>query len=61
MSGTAGPSDMGFGLGILFGVLAVVAAGVMAVTVETQVVAAWAFAGATIAGALSVAAFHIYG
>jgi hypothetical protein len=61
MSGTAGSSDMGFGLGILFGVLAVVAAGVMAVTVETQVVAAWAFAGATIAGVLSVAAFHIYG
>jgi len=61
MSETAGPSDMGIGLGILFGVLAVVAAGAMAVTVETQVVAAWAFAGAMVAGTLAVAAFHIYG
>jgi hypothetical protein len=52
---------MGIGLAMLFGVLAVVAAGAMAVTVETQVVSAWSFAGAVVAGILSVAALHIYG
>jgi hypothetical protein len=60
MSETAGQSDMGIGLAMLFGVLAVVAAGAMAVTVETQVVSAWSFAGAVVAGILAVAALHIY-
>ncbi|PSP52310.1 hypothetical protein BRC67_05155 [Halobacteriales archaeon QH_3_68_24] len=61
MSETAGRSDMGIGLALLFGALAVVAAGGMAVTVETQVVAAWSFAGAVVAGTLSVAVLHLYG
>jgi hypothetical protein len=61
MSETAGPSDMGIGLAMLFGVLAVVAAAAMAVTVENQVVSAWSFAGAVVAGSLAVAALHIYG
>jgi len=61
MSETAGQSDMGIGLAMLFGVLAVVAAAAMAVTVETQIVAAWSFAGAVVAGTLAVAALHIYG
>jgi hypothetical protein len=61
MSETVGQSDMGIGLAMLFGVLAVVAAAAMAVTVETQVVAAWSFAGAVVAGTLSVAALHLYG
>jgi hypothetical protein len=52
---------MGIGLALLFGALAVVAAGAMAATVETQVVAAWSFAGAVVAGTLSVAVVHLYG
>jgi hypothetical protein len=58
---TAAGSDMGIGLSLVFGVLAVVAAGVMAVTVETQTVAAFAFAAAMIAGVLAVAAPHLFG
>ena len=61
MNETAGRSDMGIGLALLFGALAVVAAGGMAVTVETQVVAAWSFTGAIGAGTLSVAVLHMYG
>jgi hypothetical protein len=52
---------MGIGLSLVFGVLAVVAAGVMAVTVETQIVAAFAFAAAMVAGVLAVAAPHLFG
>ena len=51
---------MGIGLALFFGALAILAAGAMAVTVETQVVAAWSFAAAMAAGTLSVAAFHLY-
>jgi hypothetical protein len=61
MTETAGESDMGMGLALLFGVVAVVAAVGMAVTVETQVVAAWFFAAAMVAGTLAVAAPHLYG
>ena len=61
MTETAGGSDMGTGLALLFGVVAVVAAVGMAVTVETQVVAAWFFAAAMVAGTLAVAAPHLYG
>jgi hypothetical protein len=60
MAETGGSSDMGIGLALFFGALAILAAGAMAVTVETQVVAAWSFAAAMAAGALSVAAFHLY-
>jgi len=60
MDATAGASDVGFGLTLAFVVVAIGAAVVMAVTVETQVVAAWAFAAATVAGTLAVAAPHLF-
>jgi hypothetical protein len=61
MSETAGRTDMGIGLGLFFGVLAVVAAISMAITVHQQVVAAWSFAAAVVSGILSIAAIHLYG
>lgn len=60
MSETVGATDLGVGLTMAFGVLASLAAVGMALTVETQVVAAWFFAAAMVAGVLSVAAAHLY-
>ncbi|MFB6150746.1 MAG: hypothetical protein ABEJ40_02965 [Haloarculaceae archaeon] len=60
MSETAGRSDMGIGLALFFGVLAVVAAGGMAAMVDDHVVAGWSFAVALGAGILSIAALHRY-
>jgi len=61
MAETAGGTDMGIGLSLVFGVFAVVAAVGMAVMVEAQVVAAGFFAAAMVAGILAVAAPHLYG
>jgi hypothetical protein len=61
MEETVGGTDMGIGLAMVFTVLAVVAAIGMAVTVEQQVVAAWLFAAAMVAGTVAVAAPHLYG
>ena len=61
MSEMAERSDMGIGLALFFGVLSVLAAAAMAGTVHTQVVAAWSFAVAMIAGTLAVSALHLFG
>lgn len=61
MAETVGPTDMGIGLAMVFTVLAVVAAAGMAVAVEFQVVTAWLFAAAMVAGTIAVAAPHVYG
>jgi hypothetical protein len=52
---------MGIGLAMALTALAVLAAVGMAVTVERQVLAAWLFAAALVAGTLAVAAPHVYG
>jgi hypothetical protein len=61
MSDTVGGSDMSVGLGLVFGVLAVVGAVGMLVAYENQVVAGWSFALAMVAGVLSVAGVHLFG
>ena len=61
MSETVGGTDMGIGLAMMFTVLAILAAVGMALTVEQQVVAAWLFAAAMVAGTVAVAAPHLYG
>ena len=61
MTETATGSDMDIGLGLAFAVVAVVGAIGMLVAYNDQVVAAWSFALAMVAGTLSVAAIHLYG
>lgn len=61
MAETAGGTDMGIGLAMALTALAVLAAVGMAATVERQVLAAWLFAAALVAGTLAVAAPHVYG
>jgi fructose-specific phosphotransferase system IIC component len=61
MAETVAASDMGIGLAMFFGVLALVGAAGMYVMAAQQVLAAWSFAGAIIAGTLAVAAVHLYG
>lgn len=61
MSETVGHSDVGIGLALAFGLVAVLAAVAMAVTVHDQVVAGWSFAVAMVAGSLAVAALHVFG
>lgn len=60
---TASSTDVGVGYPLVFGALAVLAAVGMAVFGFTgdQLAAAWAFAGAMVAGTLAVAAYHVYG
>ncbi|MGM0591064.1 MAG: DUF7525 family protein [Halobacteriota archaeon] len=55
---TAG-SDMGIGLALVFGFLAVGAAGAMLVLPD-QLMKAWGFAGAMVAGMLAVLVIHLY-
>lgn len=53
-------SDKGIGLGIAFGLLAVV--GTLAMLAgPAQIVRAWGFAAAMIAGILAVVALQVYG
>jgi hypothetical protein len=60
MEGSVG-SDMGLGLGLLFGVLGAVGAGVMLVAAldGMKVLSGWGFALAMLAGAVVVAAIHL--
>lgn len=53
-------SDKGLGLGIAFGLLAVVGALIM-LAGPTETVKAWGFAAAMATGALAVLAIHVYG
>ncbi len=52
-------TDMGFGLGVLFGLAAVLSAVGMYLGAPDEL-AAWAFAAATVFGVLSVVAIHAY-
>ncbi|MFW6018014.1 MAG: DUF7525 family protein [Halapricum sp.] len=61
MSDTVGSSDMGIGLGMLFGALALAGAAVMYLAVDDQVFAATGFAVAVIAGSIAIGALHVYG
>lgn len=60
MAETASASDMGIGLSILFGALAVLGAVTMYLAADDQVVAAGGFGLAVLAGSLAVAALHVY-
>ncbi len=59
---TADSTDRSVGLPVLFGIVAVLGAAGLAAFGFTgdQVAAGWSFAIAMIAGALSVAAYHLY-
>ncbi|WP_123534209.1 DUF7525 family protein [Halosimplex salinum] len=61
MTEAAAGSDMGIGLGLAFGALAVAGALGMLVAYSDQVVAGWSFALAMTAGILSIAGVHLYG
>ncbi|WP_425492269.1 DUF7525 family protein [Halovivax gelatinilyticus] len=52
-------TDRGVGLTLLFGALALLASGVMAVGAPDQI-AAWGFAAAIVFGCLAIAAVHLY-
>jgi len=54
-------SDMGIGLAMAFGALAIAGAAVMYLAVETQLLAATGFGVALLTGALAVGALHVYG
>lgn len=56
---TAESTDMGLGLGLAFGALAVGGALVSLLAPGTEI-AAWGFAAAMTLGALAVAALHVY-
>jgi hypothetical protein len=60
MSETAGRSDLSLGLGLFFGILALVGAFGMYAAVETQIIAGASFALAVAAGCFAVAAIHLY-
>ncbi|PSP82956.1 hypothetical protein BRC83_07905 [Halobacteriales archaeon QS_1_68_17] len=57
---TEARSDMGIGLGLLFGGVGVVGALAMFVGAANQQVAGWGFALAMTAAAVSVAAIHLW-
>lgn len=57
---TSQATDMGVGLALLFGILAVGGAGVSFVGHGTEL-AGWGFAGAMTFAALAIAALHRYG
>lgn len=56
---TADATDMGLGLGLIFGALAVGGALVSLMAPGTEI-AAWGFAAAMTLGTLAVAAIHVY-
>lgn len=60
---TATGSDKAVGLTVLFGLLGLAAAGAMLAggMAHDQLLAAWGFAAAMVAGVLAVAAVHVYG
>lgn len=60
---TADPTDKGVGFPVLFAVIAALGAVGLAAFGFTgnQVASGWSFVVAMIAGALSVAAYHLYG
>ncbi|QPV62917.1 hypothetical protein I7X12_19745 [Halosimplex litoreum] len=60
MSEATAGSDMGIGLGLAFGVLAVAGAVGMLVAYSNQIVAGWSFALAIVGGICAVAAIHLY-
>jgi hypothetical protein len=60
MAETATGTDMGIGLAMFFGVLALVGAFGMFATYETNVLAGWSFAVAVVAGIVSILAIHLY-
>lgn len=60
MSESVAATDLGLGLGLFFGVLAVVGAIGMFVTHANHLAAGAGFAIAIVAGALSIAAIHLY-
>ena len=60
MTETASRSDKGVGLGILFGLLGVGGAVGMLVFASDHLIAGWSFALAMVAGALAIAAIHLY-
>jgi len=61
MSEVTAGSDMGIGLGLAFGVLAVAGAVGMLVAYSDHIVAGWSFALAIVAGICSIAGLHLYG
>jgi hypothetical protein len=61
MTETATGSDMGVGLAMLFGAIALAGAGMMYLAADAQEIAAGGFAVAVLAGGLAVAALHVYG
>jgi len=61
MSEVTAGSDMGIGLGLAFGVLAVAGAVGMLVAYSDHIVAGWSFALAMVAGICSIAGIHLYG
>lgn len=56
---TTESTDRGVGLALLFGVIAILAAGVMAVGAPDEI-AAWGFAAAMVFACLAVVAIHSY-
>jgi len=61
MTETASSSDLGVGLAMAFGALALVGAAVMYLAAEAQQLAAGGFAVAVLAGGLAITALHVYG
>ncbi|MFC7155320.1 hypothetical protein ACFQPA_07610 [Halomarina halobia] len=62
MTETASATDMELGLALVFGLIGLGGAVVMyaAAVGENQVLSAWGFAAAMLAGALAIAALHVY-
>jgi hypothetical protein len=60
MSEIATSTDLGFGLGLLFGVMAVVGAASMFLNASDHLLAGWSFGLAMLAAGLSVAAYHLF-
>jgi hypothetical protein len=60
MSETATSTDLGFGLGLIFGAMAILGAALMFLTASDHLLAGWSFGLAMLAAALSVAALHLF-
>jgi len=60
MATATSDTDLGTGLGLVCGIVAVLAAVTMYLAHADQVLAGWAFAVAVAAGALGIAALHRY-